>query len=200
MYLAFCEIDSSVLEVLLKYLDTKVFEHFFMYHGMAFAGLVASLMDRGEAKTMIDENKVYNLKQGVAVACKYLLREAQIKEEGVLDKITNIRQTNAPVFEEHIQTTLKGLLYLNYSERIKDMLVEQILMLIMLSPNRQELLILIRHTVMNHVPQYASTVDGMFVEISNISIERPNIITWRKKFGDLIEWITTAKSTPTTPF
>lgn len=200
VYLAFCEIDSTVLEVFLKFLDVRVFENFFRYHEKAFTGLVVSVVDRGDSNTVLDENKVYNLKQGISVASRYLLREAQIKEEGFSEKIQAIRQNNQSILEDHIINTVKALLNLNYSERIKDMFIEQVLLLLMLSLNRQEIFISMRLTLINYLPQHANAVDTNFMELGLISLERPNMLNWRKKFGEIIEWVTNAKATPITPF
>lgn len=201
VYFIFCEIDSSILEILLKYLDSKVFENFFQYHEKAFLGMIASVVDRSDTNTVLDENKIYNLKSSITLLCKYLLRESQIKEEGLFEKIQVIRTTNQGTLKEQINNILKALLNLNYSERIKDMFIEQILSLLMISSKREEIMIEMRHTMVNHIPQFAAAVDGMFVEIGLISLERPNLLGWRKKFGELIEWITTSKASPTTtPF
>ena len=198
--MAFCEIDGSVLEILLKYIDITVYDTFFRYHQMTFSSFVTANLERNDTNTVNDENRVYNLKQQIAVTCKYLLREAQIKEEGLAEKIQVIRMNNHTTFEEHVKDTLRALLNLNYSERIKDMFIEQILMLVMLSVKREDAMMMIRNTLIIHLPQYTPTIDGMFREVACLSLDRPSMLHWRKKFGDLIEWITSTKSTPTSSF
>lgn len=181
--------DPSIFEVLLHQLDSSIFNILFTYQNMSFGFLIENALEKGENNTINDENKIYNLKQSFVVACKFLLKESRIKEEGIENKVSQVRNVNSGVLDELLVTTVKALLNLNYSERIKDMLTEQLFMLFMFHTRPEDLYSKMRDALHFNSPQGSSMIDTLLAELIQIPINKDYLLQWRKKHSEILDFI-----------
>lgn len=185
--------DPGVFEVLLLYMDPKIFEILFTYHAMSFGKMITTASEQSETNNLSDENKLYNLKQAFVSTCRFLMRESQIKQEGVEQKVAQIRLNSTPLLEEQMHNTVKAMLSLNYSERTKDILVEQLFALVCFYPSRQDAFTKLKNCLQSYVSSNPSTFEAMFREFASLSCSRESLLIWKKRYSDIIEWINTAK-------
>lgn len=181
--------DPSVFEIMLHQLDSSIFNIVFTYQSMSFGLLIETVIERGDTKTINDENKLYNLKQSLVVTCRFLLKEARIKEEGIEEKVLQIRNSNIANLDDLLVFTVKALLGLNYSERIKDMMVEQLFVLFMFHTNQDELFAKMRRALSEGNVEVPSMLDTLLSELAQIPINKDYLIQWRKKYSEIIDWI-----------
>lgn len=186
--------DAGVLEVMLYRLDHSVFDVHFTYLSMAFGSLVEKVAQQCDTNTMNDETKIYNLKHCFISMCQYLLREYKIKESSIEAKIDQIRASNASTLQSLLASTIKALTSLNYTDRVRDMLLDQAFHIFAFHPLTDDLYASMITYLVSDIAYSTSTLESLYYELANIQVNRECHIQWRNKCADIVNWINARKN------
>lgn len=123
-------------EILFESFGPPIYSLIFMFLRLSFLRLINSYTESSENRTLTEENKIFQIKNSLSVACKFLMRERRVRVNGADSKVQAILQendSNNSIFIGHI---MKALLTLNYGERTKDLLNEMLYYLVGFTENQ----------------------------------------------------------------